>query len=236
MVGWRTERVDEEHHVDVGRQGIGFEAVALERGPTHEGRRALDDVIDPFAISGRHHPVPDRDIDEQIAHPRRPIIASVTHHGAPTAVDARDPSRRSGRADRLPRRLQSVVPSERGIGHHGPNGTRHPITTVAGFTTIGREPSRAPRRCPRRPVARPRPASVRRPRTTRTGARRPFTMPSPTNAAVPRWQAALGHRTTPPDNVARAAGGDFPPPCGWASRVSEAHSHSGGLTTRPFIT
>ena len=66
-LGGVADRVDEEHDVDVGGERVGLEAVALERGPPHERRRAVDDVVDPFAVVGRDDPVADRDVDEQVA-------------------------------------------------------------------------------------------------------------------------------------------------------------------------
>ena len=95
LVRRRAERVHEEHDVDVGRQRVGLEPVALERGAPDEGRAALDDVAHPLTVVGGDDPVTDRHVDVQVAHSHRIGVVGRPHHRAPPTVDAGDTSRSS---------------------------------------------------------------------------------------------------------------------------------------------
>ena len=75
---------------------------------------------DAFTVVGRDHPVADRHVGDDVAHPLRVRTATRIVHRTdqrtPATVETRHPRRLPGRTDRPPRLVEVVGPAERRMG------------------------------------------------------------------------------------------------------------------------
>ena len=112
----RSERVHQEHDVDVRRQRVRHRPHPVERCAPGERRAALQHVLDSFAVVRCDHPVADRDVGADVAHPQRvghtPRLVDRAHDRAPSAIEPRHTPRRAHSSQFGPRPVEVEGPSE----------------------------------------------------------------------------------------------------------------------------
>ena len=114
-----AEGVGDEDDVDVGSEGVGLGAGALERRSADERRSPRQHMVDSLTVVGGHDPVTDGHGGADVAHPSDTVgdgRIGVTEDRAPAAVEAGDPSGHARRAELAPRRVEGIVPAQRAEG------------------------------------------------------------------------------------------------------------------------